>query len=153
MKELIALFTLMAGFIIWLAQRRIETKMEIFKDAVKSLIAFEVDVVNHQLQKDNCKIYNDLRRSYPFLRDETLELTQRCTGLVNAFFSQYISNEFTAAINSVSLVYKDDTPRVKGMYGPDKRQMIINRLSKELSVSFMFKEWLCRLSGCKRLDK
>lgn len=153
MKELIALLTLIAGFIVWLAQRRIDTKMEIFKDAVKSLIAFEVDVANHQLQKDNCNIDNNLRRPYPFLRDETLELTQRCTGLVNAFFSQDISKDFTAAINTVSLVYKDGSPIIKGMYSPDKRQMIINRLSKELSVSFMFKEWLCRLSGCKRLDK
>lgn len=86
MKELIALLTLISGFIVWLAQRRIETKMEIFKDAVKSLISFEVDVGNHQLQRDNCKIDDTLRRSYPFLRDKTLELTQRCTGLVNAFF-------------------------------------------------------------------
>jgi len=101
MKEIITLFTVVAGFLAWLAQRRLEIKMGIFNDAVKGLILFEVDATNQKLQDDNYEVKDNLRRIYPFLRDETLALTGRSIGLVNTFFSQAASHAFDNAINSL----------------------------------------------------
>ena len=103
MKEILALLTVVAGFLGWLAQRRLELKMGIFNDAVKALILIEVDATNQKFQKENYEINGNLRRIYPFLSDETLALTCRSVGLINAFFSQEVSQLFDNAINSVSL--------------------------------------------------
>ena len=140
MKEILALLTVIAGFIGWLAQRRLEIKMGIFDNAVKALILFEVDATNKNLQKDNYEVGDDRRRIYPFLRDETLELTSRSIGLVNAFFSKEVSHDFDNAINSVSLKKGRDGPIIVGLHSTEDRKKIINNLSKEISISFMAKE-------------
>jgi len=146
MREIITLLTVVAGFLAWLAQRRLEIKMGIFNDAVKGLILFEVDATNQKLQDDNYEVKDNLRRIYPFLRDETLALTGRSIGLVNTFFSQAASHAFDNAINSVSLKKgKDGKPIIRGMFSTEDRKLIINKLSKELSVYFIIKEFFCSL--------
>lgn len=145
MKEILALLTVVAGFLGWLVQRRSEIKIGIFNDAVKALILFEVDATNQKLQKENYRI-GGLQRIYPFLRDETYALTMRSIGLLNAFFSQETSRAFDNAINSVSLKKgKENNPITIGMYSTEDRKNIINALSKELSISFIVREWLSNL--------
>jgi len=141
------LLTIVAGFLVWLAQRRLEMKMAIFSDAVKALSFFEVDVGDRELQKQHYNM-GGKKRLYPFLRDETLALTGRCTGLVNAFFSLESSLPFNNAINTVSLKNgQDGYPIVKGLYSTDERKTIINSLSKELSISFILRKWVsCLIS-------
>ena len=141
MSAFLTLLTILAGFLVWLAQRRLEMKMAIFSDAIKALSLFEVDVGKQELQKQNWKI-GGTNRLYPFLRDETRALTERCTALVNAFFSEETSRPFCDAINSVSL--KDERngyPIVRGMYSVEDRKKIIQDLCKELSISFIVKKW------------
>lgn len=142
MKEILALLTVVAGLLAWLAQRRLELKMGIFNDAVKALILFEVDATNQELQNNNYEINGNRRRIYPFLRDETLALTGRSIGLLNAFFSQEVSQLFDKATNAVSLKQgKEGKPIIRCMYSTEDRKTIINKMSKELSVSFIIKEF------------
>lgn len=152
MKEIFALLTVVAGFLGWLAQRRLEIKMGIFNDAVKALIFFEVDATNRKLQDENYMVGENERRFYPFLRDETLVLTGQSIGLVNAFFSQEASRAFDKAINSVSLEKGKDGPKTKGLYSTEDRKTIINNLNKELSILFMIKECFYSLISCTRLN-
>ncbi len=140
MKEIFALLTVLIGFLVWLAQRRLEMKIEIFNDAVKALSLFEVDVGNQKNLKDDSYMMGNNRKFYPFLRDETLALIGQCSGLINAFFSNEVSSAFDRAIYSVSLDSKDDYLRVIDMYDLAERKKLIIDLSKELSISFILME-------------
>ncbi len=148
------LLAIVAGFLVWFAERRLEMKVGIFNDVVKALILFEVDATNQKLQKENYKVDENKTRGYPFLRDETLALTGRCSGLVNAFFSQDASRAFDNAIYSVSLKEgKDGKPIIRGIYDLGERKKIISDLSKELSIPFILRECFCSLISYARLKR
>lgn len=62
------------------------------------------------------------------------------------FFSQEVSQLFDNAINSVSLKKgKDGNLFIEGMYSTEDRKIIINKLSKELSISFIIREFYSSL--------
>jgi len=152
-------FVATLGFAFWFAQQKQSLKVRLFDDAVKSIAFFYADVCDYELQKSKAQINDKERRTYPFFRDEVFASKLWCTALGEVLFPEKTGSEFkllyaeaVKGMDSISLSYKNGNPVVKGL---DEYQTYIKKMqdlgrafSKELSLTFLVKKWLCNLIRC-----
>jgi hypothetical protein len=146
------LFAALAGFMIWIAQKQVERKMKIFDDAVTALLRYQNEGGNYELQNQHCKV-NNLRARGPYLTDETAQLTGRSIAFVAEFFSHDVASSFAEALKSIRLEYpntEEEGPRIVGTLSIPELNDLIHNLNHEVTISHIFRSWLCTLFTCKK---
>ena len=137
-----------AGFLVWLAQKRVEMKMKVFDEAVTALLRYQTEATDQNIQNEQYRLTERVQRGIPYLSNETSVLMLRSTALVSEFFSQDVSQSFSEAMNSVHLGRPSPQmggPVVKGYLSIPEIEKIIKDLSKELTIHYVLKTWMLRV--------
>jgi hypothetical protein len=143
----------MAGLLIWLAQKRVEMKMKVFDEAVIALLRYQAEAIDQELQNKHYILTDSVRRSAPYVSNETGVLMVRSTALVDEFFSPEVSSAFTKAMDSVRFGESSDQmggPIIDDCLSLPELQKMIKDLSKELTITHILKTWLRQAAGCCR---
>lgn len=140
-------FSAIMGLLIWLAQKRVETKMRVFEEAVTALLRYQAEATDQKQQNKHYKLTDSVHRLAPYISTETLVLMARSTALVGEFFSPQVSLTYVKAMKSVRFGGWSDQiggPVIEDYPSPPELERIIKDLSKELTIPHIIKTWVCQ---------
>jgi hypothetical protein len=93
MQIFVWLFGALVGFMVWLAQKKVERQTKIYDDAVTALICYQNEGSDYELQAQHFRISKKNRRTGPYLTKETVTLMGRSIALIPEYF-QDVADKF-----------------------------------------------------------